>query len=210
MQAINKALEWITKVAYLNMLWIAFSILGCIVIGVFPATAATFTVVRKWITGYPDVAIFKTFWRAFRDSLKGANIIGYILLVFGYILYLDFLFITISENDHTLLLTIPFLFISILFTLTVMYVFPVYVYYDMKILQVLKSAFFIMILNPLSTFVMILGMFGILFVLWQFQGLAIFFSLSILAIALMMPAHRPLKKIQEKQDFMKHEHLIEE
>ncbi len=58
MSALNKAFEWITKIAYLNLLWLGFTLLGLIIFGIFPATAATFTVARKWVTGYPDVAIY--------------------------------------------------------------------------------------------------------------------------------------------------------
>ncbi|WP_163536527.1 YesL family protein [Gracilibacillus sp. YIM 98692] len=210
MQAVNKALEWITKVAYLNIIWIAFSVVGLVAFGLFPATAACFTVTRKWITGYTDIPVFKTFWKAYRESYKGANILGYIILAFGYILYLDFLFLTVNNNESTLLLTIPFLFISILYILTVLYIFPVYVYYDMKISKVLKSAVFIMLLNPLSTLVMVMGLFGIMFVLWQFQGIFIFFSMSIISIALMMPAYRAFQKIQEKQTYINNGKLIED
>lgn len=209
MQALNRALEWITKVAYLNLLWIFFTLLGAGVLGLFPSTAATFMVTKKWITGSHDAPVFKVFLKAYKDSFKEANIIGYIILIFSYILYLDFLFITVSPSDYALLLTIPLFFISILFILTVMYIFPVYVYYEMRILQVLKSSFFIMILNPLSTLVMGLGVFGITFVLWQFQGLAIFFGLSLPSVALMMPANRAFKKIQEKELHIRRGHLTE-
>lgn len=202
MTAVMKACEWITKVAYLNILWIGFTILGLIVIGFFPATASTFTVARKWVTGNTDVPLFKTFYRAYKDALVASNILGYIVVLVGYVLYLDFLFITVAPSDSVSILTIPFLFLSILYFLTALYIFPVYVFFDMKIWQAMKSAFFIMILNPISTIIMALGVFGITYVLWQFQGLAIFFSMSLLSIALMMPAHKAFTKIiDKKKDF---------
>ncbi|SHM94136.1 YesL family protein [Gracilibacillus kekensis] len=207
MSALNKAFEWITKIAYLNLLWLGFTILGLIVFGLFPATAATFTVARKWMTGYPDVAIFKTFWKAFNQSLLQSNLLGYLMVGIAYILYLDFLFITLVQNDYIMLFTIPFIFISILFALTALYIFPVYVYFEMKFFQIIKSAFFIMILNPMPTLIMCLGSFGIIFILWQFQGLALFFSLSLLAVALMMPAIKAFDKVQKKKLYNKNQTL---
>ncbi|WP_058306794.1 YesL family protein [Gracilibacillus massiliensis] len=209
MSALNKAFEWITKIAYLNLLWLGFTLLGLVLFGIFPATAATFTVVRKWVTGYSDVAIFKTFWRAFNQSLLQSNLLGYLMVVVAYVLYLDFLFITLVPNDYIMLLTIPFIFISILFSLTALYIFPVYVYFEMKFFQIIKSSFFIMILNPMPTLVMCLGAFGIIFILWQFQGLALFFSLSLLAVALMMPAIKAFDKIQQKQSYNKNQTLTD-
>ncbi|MFC4404882.1 YesL family protein [Gracilibacillus xinjiangensis] len=210
MQAANKALEWITKVAYLNILWILFTVLGAVVLGLFPATAATFTITKKWITGYSDIPIFQTFWRAYRDSFKTANILGLIISTVSYILYLDFVFITVSPNEYALLLTIPFLFISILFLLTILYIFPVYVYYEMRVGQILKSAFFIMALNPLPTVTMLLGLMGISFILWNFQPLLFFFSMSLASIALMMPAKKAFEKIQQKKKYYKSKKLVED
>ncbi|SFM39685.1 Uncharacterized membrane protein YesL [Gracilibacillus orientalis] len=210
MNALNKVFEWITRVAYLNLLWIGFTLCGLIIVGLFPSIAATFTVVRKWVSGNTDIPLFKTFWKAYRQSILQANILGYIAVAAGYILYLDFLFVTLVESDYMMLLTIPFLFISIFFTLTTFYLFPVYVHYDMKVLQVIKSSFFIMVLNPLPTFVMVLGVFGITYGLWNFQGLALFFSMNLLAIALTMPAHKAFSKIQEKKDYLSKQKLMEE
>ncbi|MDX8044695.1 YesL family protein [Gracilibacillus sp. S3-1-1] len=202
MSALNKALEWVTKVAYLNLLWIVFSVLGFIIFSLFPATAATFSVTRKWITGSTDISLFKTFWQAYRQSILQANIIGYIVLILGYILYLDFLFITVVQNDYLLLLTIPFLFVTILVTLTSLYLFPVYAHYDMKVLQVMKSAFFIMIINPLQTIVMVLGVFAILFGVWHFQWLGLFFSMSLVALSISMPAQKAFRNIEEKKNYI--------
>ncbi len=52
---------WVTKFAYLNLLWIAFSLLGLGLFGLFPATAAMFAVVRKWINGEKDIPVFHVF-----------------------------------------------------------------------------------------------------------------------------------------------------
>ncbi|KAB8131752.1 YesL family protein [Gracilibacillus oryzae] len=210
MQAVNKALEWIANVAYLNILWILFTLMGAVVLGVFPATAATFMVSKKWISGDSDIPVFQTFWQTFRTSFKNANILGFIISLFGYILYLDFVFITVAPHNYVLLLTIPFLFISLLFFLTVMYVFPVFVYYEMRIIEVFKSSFFIMILNPLKTIIMAFGVFGISFILWHLQPLLFFFSISLLSIALMMPARKAFDRIQQKKEQYDDKKLVEE
>ncbi|UOQ85272.1 YesL family protein [Gracilibacillus salinarum] len=210
MNALNKAFEWISKVAYLNVLWIGFTVLGLLVAGLFPATAAVFAVMRKWITGYTDIPLFKTFWQSFRASFVQANILGYIFAAIAYVLYLDFVFITVAPNDFVMILTVPFLFVSILAGLTFLYVFPVYSHYQMRIFEVIKSAFFIMILNPLKTLIMTLGVFGIMFVLWHFQGLALFFSMSLISLAIMLPAQKAFEKIKEKKATYDENALAEE
>ncbi|RKL65068.1 hypothetical protein CR203_22640 [Salipaludibacillus neizhouensis] len=199
MSALNKFLEWVTKLAYLNVLWLLFSILGLLIIGLFPSTTATFVVAREWVTGKTDIPVFKTFWDAYRKEMIKSNILGYLLIIVSYILYLDFFFITESMNDYVVLLTIPYLIVSFIVVLSMLYVFPTYVYYQMRIRQVIKNSFFIMIMNPMPTLVMVLGCFAVCLVLWKFQGLFLFFSASIFAVITMLPAHRAFTNISNKK-----------
>lgn len=198
MNAVHTFFDWVAKIALLNILWIIFTLLGLGVFGFFPALSASFAIARKWVSGYTDVKVIRSFWKYYKRDFWKSIGLGYILAIVAYILYLDFLFITVYPGDYVVLLTIPFIFISVLFTLTSLYVFPVFVHYQMKISQVLKSAFFIMILNPLPTFVMVLGLAGVLTILYFFQGLFIFFGISVISVVVMMPAYRAFKKAEEK------------
>jgi uncharacterized membrane protein YesL len=51
--------EWVTRLAYLNLLWIMFSLAGLVVFGVMPSTIAMYTVTRRWLTEDVDIPIFK-------------------------------------------------------------------------------------------------------------------------------------------------------
>lgn len=198
MTAINSFFDWITRIALLNVLWIVFTLLGLGVLGLFPATAATFTIARKWVNGETDIPVVRTFWNNYKKDFVQSNLLGYLLSIVGYILYLDFVFLTVSPSNAVYLLTIPFVLIAFIFLLTVLYVFPVFVYYDMKLFQVLKSAFFIMLLHPLQTLIMLIGCLGLAVILWTFQGIAIFFGPAVLAVIIMMPAHRAFQKVKDK------------
>lgn len=198
MNAINTFLDWVMRIAILNVLWIVFTILGLGFLGLFPATSATFTIARKWITGETDIPVIKTFWKNYKKDFIQSNLLGYTLSVFAYILYLDFVFLTVSPSNFVHYLTIPFIIISVIFVLAALYAFPVFVYYDMKLFQVLKSALFIMALNPIQTLIMVIGSLGVVVILWFFQGLAIFFGPSVLALVIMMPAYRAFQKVHEK------------
>ncbi|WP_077624556.1 YesL family protein [Sediminibacillus massiliensis] len=199
MTAVNKALDWITKMAFLNVLWLIFLIPGLGIFGIFPSTSAMFTVIHKWLKGETDIAVFKTFWRTYKKEFIKSNKLGYLLSAAGYILYLDFVFLTSASNEFTLYLTIPYVVITGIFVLTGLYVFPIFVHYEMKSWEVIKSAFFMMLLNPMQTVIMVIGGAGVGYILWYFQGLALFFSFSILALIIMMPAQRAFEKMQAKQ-----------
>ncbi|MBM7571021.1 YesL family protein [Aquibacillus albus] len=200
MNAVHRFFEWVAKLAYINLLWIGFSILGLFIVGLFPATCSLFTITRKWLNGETDLPIFKTFWRTYRQEIVKSNLLGYVIAIIGYIFYLDYLFLTMQSNSMAALLTIPLLIISLISLATAFYVFPIFVHYEMKFLQIFKSAFFIMLMNPFPTLVMFLGTAGIGFILLQFQGLLLFFSGSVLAIVITMPAQRAFKKVNDKYE----------
>lgn len=199
MTAVNSFFDWITRIALLNVLWIVFTLLGAVILGLFPATTATFTITRKWVSGETDIPVVKTFWESYKKDFVQGNLLGYMLSVIAYVLYLDFVFLTVSPSNFVHFLTIPFVVIAFICTLTFLYAFPVFVYYEMKLFQVFKSAFFIMLLHPLQTFIMIVGCLGIIVILWTFQGLTIFFGPAVLAVVIMMPACKAFQKMNHKK-----------
>lgn len=197
MHAINKVLEWITKMAYLNVLWMSFTILGVVVVGLFPSTTATFSVVRKWVIGETDIPVFKTFWDSYKKSLLKSNLLGYMLLLFSLILYIDIRIFNESSNSFVNLLAIPTIGITIVFILTTFYIFPTFVHYEIKLIQVIKNSFLIMIINPFQTAIMIVGITTIGFIFMKLQGLIPIFSVSVLAFVIMMPAVQAFNKVAQ-------------
>src|SRR5690625_124019 len=159
MTAVNSFFDWVTRIALLNILWIAFTILGLGFLGLFPATTATFIIARKWVSGETDIPVVKTFWNSYKKDFVQGNLLGYLLSVVAYVLYLDFVFLTVSPSNAVYLLTIPFVLITFIFTLTVFYVFSVFVYYYINFFYVLKIDFFILFFILLYTFIIIFYIF---------------------------------------------------
>lgn len=162
---IYRASDWIVKIAYINFLWILFSLVGLFILGFFPATVAMFAVIRKWIRTKRDIPVFKTFWENFRKEFFTANIVGFILVAIGYILYIDFKFFAIFDNWIGIVVSLLLLAITMLFVIVVLYIFPVIVHYQLKKLQYLKQALIIGISFPKNTFILIGGMIIIYFVI---------------------------------------------
>lgn len=199
MNRLYRMMEWITRMAYLNILWLSFTILGLVILGLFPATNAMFAIVRKWIIGETDIPVFKTFWKIYKQEFVKSNMLGYLVSSVGYILYMDFVILNASTSNLVNLLNIPILLLSLIYLLTMFYIFPIFVHYDMKLFQVVKAAFFMMILNPLATFIMLLGSVSTYYIMINLQGLIPIFSGSVLALIIMMPAQHAFQKLNKKQ-----------
>jgi uncharacterized membrane protein YesL len=200
--SLNKLLEWISRLAFLNLLWISFSLLGLIIFGFFPATVAMFAVARKWMLGNEEMSIFKTFWTAYKREFLKSNVLGVIIVAIGLILYIDFQFVQHAANSFATFLYVPFFIITLIFISMLFYIIPIFVHYDMKLSQVIKNSFFVMIMNPLSTFYMLIGSFGILFVLSYAPPICLLYSGNLLALFIMKPATNAFEKINQKSQLL--------
>lgn len=198
----NKLLEWIPRLAFLNLLWISFSLLGLIIFGFFPATVAMFAVARKWMLGNDEMSIFKTFWTTYKREFLKSNVLGVIIVAIGLILYIDFHFVQHAANSFASILYVPFFIITLIFISMLFYIIPIFVHYDMKLSHVIKNSFFVMIMNPLSTFYMLIGSFGILFVLSYAPPICLLYSGNLLALFIMKPATNAFEKINQKSQLL--------
>jgi uncharacterized membrane protein YesL len=199
MGGIYRVTEWITKFAYLGILWMFFSLLGLILFGLFPATISTFVITRKWVQGYTDIPITKTFWQTYKKEFKKGNIIGFIYYIIGYLLYLDFQLIANISNSALQITSFSLVLISLVLLLTLLYLFPVYVHYEYTIIHVFKNAFLISVLRPLNTLMMIAGAFAVYGVIRLIPGLIPFFAISLWAYINMWCANLVFKKFDQNQ-----------
>jgi len=197
---IYKLMDWISKLALLNLLWIAFTILGLGVLGFFPSTIAMFAVVRKWMLGEEEVSVIKTFWASYKKEFVKSNLLGVFIAAAGLVLYADLLFIQNAAKDIAAFLYIPLFIITFIFICTLFYLIPIFVHYEMKLTDVIKNSFFVMIMNPLSTLYMLIGSFGICFVLSYVPPICILFSGNLLAMLFMKPACNAFNKIHRKHE----------
>jgi uncharacterized membrane protein YesL len=177
--------EWIMKLAYINLLWIFFSLAGLLIFGIMPASIALFTIVRKWLMKDSDIPIWRTFLTVYRKEFKRSNILGLFLSLGGAFIDFDFLFLrTISGFLQTALL-VPLLIIAAFYMITLLYIFPVYVHYDLKSIDYVKNAFFVGVLNFHITILMVVALSAIIFSILYMPALFPFFSVALIAITLM-------------------------
>lgn len=148
---------WITRLAYLNLLWILFSAAGLFFLSFFPATTSMFGIIRKWMRGEEDFKITKTFWCFFRTDLYKANLVGYLLLVVGYLLVMQLRILWMQNGSMYVIAGFGIIAILSLFLVLLLFVFPVYSHFDLKVLDYLKFSMVIGIVHPILTVVLGIG-----------------------------------------------------
>ncbi|WP_062320547.1 YesL family protein [Halolactibacillus sp. JCM 19043] len=104
-ETMMSVLDKLVKLIYINTLWVLFTLLGGIVFGIMPATAAMNQLIRQMIRNEEIAHVFKAYAYEFKQAFVSANCIGLIFGVVGLFLYLDFNFlIRINHPAATALL----------------------------------------------------------------------------------------------------------
>ncbi|MCH1624613.1 YesL family protein [Fredinandcohnia quinoae] len=196
---IYSATEWIAKFAYVNLLWIGFSLLGLVVLGFFPATISMFAVIRKWIRSETDIPIFQTFWSTYKSEFIRGNGLGLLVIVVGGLIVLDLAFMRNSGNSFISVIHIPLYLFMLAAVMTIFYLFPVYVHYELKLFQMIKNSFFMMLIHPIENLVMISGLAAMFFVVKFIPGLGFFFGGSLSAAIIMATGFLAFNKIDKRQ-----------
>lgn len=192
-------MEWITRIAYLNILWVLFTVLGLIVTGFAPATTSMFTLTRKWLKGNTDDKILPIFWNTYKREFVKSNLLIWPLLIAGYILYIDYQYIMLVDGQLFFVLLVVFVNILILYLITILYIFPTYVHFKFKnIFQYYKNAFILGFSSPFITFSMLISLFIIGLVMEKIPGLIPFFLVASSSLVLTWYANRSFIKAEKR------------
>ncbi|MBM7678683.1 YesL family protein [Gracilibacillus alcaliphilus] len=199
MNVFYQAGVWVIRLVYLNILWLLFTVLGLVVFGVMPATVSLFAILRQWINGNEDFAVFPAFWQYFRQEFIRSNLCGLILLVIGFVLRVDIIFL--KESSHIvfqLLLGIT-LCLGVLYFVVLLYFFSVYVHFNVSIFQYFKYALIIGLSQLPITIMMVLGGVAVFCLYWFFSGLIPLLCVSLFGLNLMWFGYRAFKNIEYAQ-----------
>lgn len=188
---------WLMRLAYLNFLWMLFSVLGLFIFGLMPATTAMFAVVRKWIMGEEDIPIFPTFWGTYRKDFFKTNILGVILFLIGYMLIMEFKILRLQEDSLYIMVSFSVLAILILYVIVLTYFFPIYVHFNLEITDYLKWPFIVGIVHPILTLFLIVGTLLLTYVTFMtIPALLFFFGGSAIAFFIMWGVSKTFPKYE--------------
>ncbi|MBY0159555.1 MULTISPECIES: YesL family protein [Cytobacillus] len=191
--------EWIMKLAYVNLLWLLFTMAGLIVFGFMPATVSLFTIVRKWQMKETEVPVWDTFLSIYKKEFTKSNLLGFILVICAGFILLDLHFVNGLEGVLQLMFFVLLLIISALYFITLMYLFPVYVHYDLRVSEYIKNSCLLGILNLHLTLIIAASAGSIIFLLLYSPAFIPFFSAVSITWILMYGGMYSFRKIEARQ-----------
>jgi uncharacterized membrane protein YesL len=190
--------DWIMKFGYINLLWWLFTVMGLFIFGISPATIALFTITRKWLRGETEIPIWSVFWRTYKSEFIRSNFIGLIYLLIGFLFYEDGRIMLKRPGSLNIFITLLLLVIAILFLISSMYLFPVYVHFQLKTVSYIKYSLMMGISQFPYTIIMIAAVWLNYMILKFLPGVFLFFGMSLLSFTLMWAGDKAFHKAQMK------------
>lgn len=190
--------NWFARLAYINILWILFSLAGLIVFGFFPATIAMLATLRQFLQKN-DPPVFKTFWKYYKAEFFASNKLGAIIVVIGLVLLINITFLQSMDNKLSEMLYYPTIVLSCIYLLAICYLLASYVEFEQNLKTHIKNSLLIMVYNPLSSLFIIFGFTIVYYAVTTLSGLGFFFSGSLLGLVILSSTSLTYRKIERKQ-----------
>ncbi|MGM0523414.1 MAG: YesL family protein [Bacillota bacterium] len=190
--------EYITTLAYLNLLWLFFTLIGGVILGIHPATATLFITLRRCRKEDVYAVDFKSFKRDFKNEFKKANVIGvYLTGVLALLVVNGALLFTNEAIVHPVIAVVYVLSI-VLAIILLIYVYAVYEYFDKPAHTIIAYAIIIGMANPLVTVPLILLVMLLSAAIYSTSGLPIFFGVSATAFVIVKYASGIFLRLENK------------
>ncbi|GAA0497143.1 hypothetical protein GCM10008986_25140 [Salinibacillus aidingensis] len=193
-------MEWITKFAYVNLLWVTFSLLGGIIFGFYPATTSMFAMVRDWLRNNPDLPVLKTYWNYYKQDFLKSNLLGTFLNLLFILIAIDVYYIQLNIDEQMSWTYIPLFAFMLLVAIFLFYIFPSFAHYDLNSFGLLKNAFLIMLINPVLNILMTICLVSSFFIMWQIPALLFIFGGTTYAFITTWFSLQAFDNVQQKQE----------
>lgn len=196
-----KFLEWVMTLAYLNILWLGFTLVGFVFFGFGPATIAVYKLIRKKLRQGDLSYIFKQFRTIFKEEFKQGGIYTAMTFAAAAFLYVDFrLVAAIPQSNVIQLLVIPALIIlTALVIVVATFTLGYYVEYHETVTEALKKGFWLTLISPVS-FLVILHAFLLQFLIISYiPAIILLFSVTLYAFITEWIMNKAFKRIKNKK-----------
>lgn len=196
-----KGLEWVVTLAYLNLLWLMFSLAGLIVAGMGPSTLAVFSLIRKKLIQGDLSHIFSQFKQEFKTYFKTGN--SYFVIVFGVGLFLftDMQIIQALPVSSVIQnIVIPALLILTALVIVVStFTIGIMLEFESNLFKSIKKAFWIMLISPVASLVIIHAFLIQFLIISYVPAFFPFFSVTVYALLSQWMMNKAFRRMKVKK-----------
>ncbi|MCK0471765.1 YesL family protein [Halalkalibacter sp. APA_J-10(15)] len=167
-QTLEKSMNYLL----LNGLWL----LSCLpIVTFFTGTIAMFGVIRDWHMK-KDEGVIMPFLKHFKKNIKPSMILTSIWLPLTYIMLVNLHLLNPTASIISLLMAFIIGGLFVIFLYTSMYLFPVFVHFELPVLKLVQNAFFIATSQWKYTSIGLAFLLAVGMLLYHFPILMLFFT----------------------------------
>lgn len=227
MSGFYKVTEWIMRISGSNLLWLLcsspflfFVLTGLLTPDIemwiqiawilailapftlFPATAALFSVTRKWVMGDTDVSVVKVYFKGYKENYKQSMIGGIFYTLLIIIMIVDYN-VYMKQFTNMQIIGIIMLIFLILLSVSLFNFFSLVAHYHLKTTLLIKNAILLTILRPFRVLSTVLCVIALGFITMQFTWLILFGFGTLTAFVAFYNFNISYNKLQEKVEKMR-------
>lgn len=150
--------QWVTRLFYLNILWLVGCLLGLIVAGIGPATISLFETLKEVSWKNNEVPLTKHFIKIYKKQWRVINkwmILLYAMVLFFWIDYR--LIVLFSSNTLIFKIVYPlFILLVSIVTITILYFFVFYTNFNLTTFKKIENSLLLSFSSPLQSLFIIL------------------------------------------------------
>jgi len=178
-EKIIKITEFITEFVMLNLMWFAGCVLGGVIFGWAPSTVSLLAVIRNKIMKKEYYGVVRSFWATYKKEFIKSNALGIVCMLFLVIVSINKInFDSQPEGIFTILSVISTV-VRVLICGIILYMFPLYVHYNMDLKEYFIRALNLLIVKPFVTICIILWTLLVYVIIMKIPGLIAIFGVSV-------------------------------
>ncbi|GEK88435.1 Uncharacterized membrane protein YesL [Alkalibacterium putridalgicola] len=201
MDLIMKGFDWLATLAFLNILWLGFTLAGGILFGAGPATFAVNALVKKKLHQDDLSHVFTKFKTEFKEHFKEGNRYFWLVTAASLFIYVDIRVIqALPQNTFIQLVVLPSLLIlSALVIIVATFALGIYFEFGDSVIKSLKDAFWLTLISPVAGIMIVHAFLIGLLVYAYVPALIMFYSVSSYAFVTQWIMSKTFKRIKRKK-----------
>lgn len=164
--------------AKLNLFFWAYTVRGCVVLGLFPSLAALIEVVSIGDIQEVSVRVKKAYKVSYKKHFYKANKLGALLTIIGLILFSNYLVMSSGQAEYSIFTLFGFFTILILFFILAVWAFPLIHVCDLSVRKLLKLSAIMGVTQLHVTVTAWISLFIVSYLSLAYPALIVFFSFS--------------------------------
>jgi uncharacterized membrane protein YesL len=178
-EKIMKITEMITEFVMLNVMWFAGCILGGVIFGWAPSTVALLTVIRNKIMKKEYYGVVRSFWATYKKEFVKSNMLGVVCMLFLIIVSINKINFDLQPEGIFAILSAMSTVVRVVICGIILYMFPLYVHYNMSLKEYFIRALNLLVVKPFVTICIILWTFLAYVIIIRIPGLIAIFGVSV-------------------------------